>query len=122
MPVNGHRRRYNGDYVILAVDLPDNPKIAELSDSAFRVYVEALCYARRNLTDGKLTKAQLDRIAGRRTRAAAEMRRLGLLDEDETGTYLIHDYLFYQRSAEEIAQIKQQMSDLGKKGAEKRWG
>lgn len=35
-----------------ALEFPDSPKIAPLSDAAFRVYVEAICYARQHLTDG----------------------------------------------------------------------
>ena len=30
----------------------DHPKIASLSDSAFRTFVTALCYCNKNLTDG----------------------------------------------------------------------
>ena len=46
--------------------LPEHPKVARLSDAAFRVHISALCYSARNLTDGKLE------VAGSVRRAKAE--------------------------------------------------
>lgn len=34
------------------LDFPDSPKIATLSDAAFRAFVEMICYSREYLTDG----------------------------------------------------------------------
>ena len=42
--------------------LPNNPKILPLSDGAFRLYIEGLCYANQYLTDGFLTDAVLTRL------------------------------------------------------------
>jgi len=42
--------------------LPNNPKILPLSDGAFRLYIEALCYCNQYLTDGFLTDAVLSRL------------------------------------------------------------
>ena len=42
--------------------LPNNPKILPLSDGAFRLYIEGLCYANQYLTDGFLTDAVLKRL------------------------------------------------------------
>lgn len=36
---------------------PENPKVAPLSDAAFRAYVWCLCYAGRNETDGVVPRA-----------------------------------------------------------------
>ena len=41
---------------------PNNPKILPLSDRAFRLYIEGLCYANQYLTDGFLTDAILRRL------------------------------------------------------------
>jgi len=42
--------------------LPNNPKILPLSDGAFRLYIEALCYCNQYLTDGFLADAVLLRL------------------------------------------------------------
>jgi hypothetical protein len=42
--------------------LPNNPKILPLSDKAFRLYIEGLCYANQYLTDGFLAQAVINRL------------------------------------------------------------
>lgn len=81
----------------------ENEKIVGLSDGAFRMYVELLCYAARNLTDGHISDASFRRRFGARTstKRARELGSAGLLNRTETG-WLVHDFLDYNPSREQV--------------------
>lgn len=77
---------------------PRHPKVAGLSDRAFRLWIQGMCYASEFLTDGALPQAFL------RTTPAAARRELltaGLWFETPTGA-VIHDYLAHQTSRDDI--------------------
>jgi hypothetical protein len=79
--------------------LPNNPKILPLSDKAFRLYIEGMCYANQYLTDGFLADAVIKRLdAGN---VASELIEAGLWDECNGGIN-IHDYMKHQTSKDEI--------------------
>lgn len=75
-----------------------HPKIAELSDRAFRAHVEALCYCAQHLTDGKVPGA-LARSLGKRS--VDELTGGGLWEQNGVG-YVIHGYLDYNPSREQV--------------------
>jgi hypothetical protein len=90
----------------------DNPKIAGLSDSAFRLWFRGLLYCRRNRTDGhipELAARGLTKGAKQYQRASAELLarptlvpdRVPLWSRTETG-FLIHNYLERNKSREQI--------------------
>lgn len=39
-------------YLRLDDKMPEHPKVVRLSDKAFRIHIQGLCYCQRNLTDG----------------------------------------------------------------------
>ena len=75
-----------------------NPKIAMLSDGAFRLYITGLCYAGKHLTDGFIP-APLRRSLGTEmaSKLASKLLEKGLWIKVEGG-YQIHDYLKHQTS------------------------
>lgn len=77
----------------------DHPKVASLSDAAFRLWVTAGMYCARHLTDGVITPTTL-RILHARTRQCDELRTTGLWERMPEGGYRMHDYLDYNRSRE----------------------
>jgi hypothetical protein len=97
---------------------PIHRKTAGLSDAAFRLHVSAIFWCARNLTDGFVSKDDLDDVCARvRTpiRFAAELviRRLWHLGDETCPSdrcvaphngdgWVIHDYLEYQPSAERV--------------------
>ena len=95
---------------------PDHPKIARLSDSAFRLQFNAKCYCSRHLTDGVVPADMLSRILPGRTQReinslVAELVRgvcfEPIVDGGVVVAYQIHDYLDYQQSrADVLAQRK----------------
>lgn len=77
----------------------DNPKVARLSDKAFRVYVTALCYSAGTLSDGHVPRRKALEWGSLKT--VGEILAAGLWEEAKFG-YSIHDFLDYQQSREQI--------------------
>jgi len=87
---------------------PRHPKVARLSDRAYRLHVDALCYCAEFSTDGYVESgvelALRGRLAGVsriRKRPLYELVDGGLW-APVNGGYLIHDFLDYNPSAAEI--------------------
>lgn len=107
-------------WVKLDDQFPDHPKIAALSDGAFRAHVIAICYSARTLTDGRIPGRLARKWAGRSLKELVPC-----LWEPADEDFLIHDYLDYQPSrhfvTKERERISQERSKAGGKGAAKRW-
>lgn len=100
---------------------PEHAKVAELSDKAFRVHVGALCYSARNLTDGHIPAAISKTLTLGRAKLSTELVTAGLWDTNGGGGYVIHDYLDYNPSREQVETERQRRAEAGKKGADQRW-
>lgn len=98
----------------------EHPKIADLSDRAFRVHVAALCYCGRNLTDGRIPQAVVRTISLGRRQAVSELTAAGLWHENGTG-YLINDYLDYNPSKAEVEEERERKRAIAKNAATARW-
>lgn len=98
--------------------MPDHPKVEGLSDKAFRALLTEWCWCSRQLTDGKIP-------AGRWRKQPAKVRRelvsSGLVEELAGGDVQMHDYLEWQRSAAEVAELKAAKSRGGSWGNHVRW-
>jgi hypothetical protein len=107
-------------YVRLHDGFDEHPKVSGLSDKAFRTYVEALCYASRNLTDGAISFATSKKLATPRVWRA--LTAAGLVEEVNSGgvSYVIHDYLEHQRSADQVKQYKEAKREAGRLGGKAR--
>ena len=80
----------------------EDPKIDHLSDGAFRLWFNAICFANRNLTDGFVPWPRVPRLAPHYK--ATHLNQLvdaGVFHKQHDGI-TIHGYLRYQLSAEEI--------------------
>jgi hypothetical protein len=86
--------------------LPNNPKILPLSDKAFRLYIEGLCYANQYLTDGFLAQAVINRLDN--GNAYQELLNAGLWLEVEAGAQ-IHDYCEHQTSRKVVEEKREQV-------------
>jgi hypothetical protein len=84
------------------VRLDDNfhwhPKVAPLSDAAYRLYVGALCYSNRYELGGRVTIGHVGVLVGTGRRAQRLIDELVVADlwTPEGVDWLIHDYLLYQ--------------------------
>jgi hypothetical protein len=81
-----------------------NPKVSELSDAAFRLYVSALCWCSQHETDGVVTRKKA-KMLGRQTRIV-ELVAAGLWHVTDHG-YEVHDYLVYNPSRLELEQRRE---------------
>lgn len=82
-------------------NFPEHPKVLALSDGAFRLHVQAIAYCSRQLTDGHVSIAAVESLTRRSSRLTAELIRARLWEPVDDG-YLIHDYLEYQPSRDDI--------------------
>lgn len=104
-------------YAKFTLDFPDSPKIAPLSDTAFRALVEMVCWSRRLLTDGFVPEGMFRRFG-------TEEARNELLTNDPVnpsviaaeGGYLVHDFADHQTTKAEVEEMKRQKREAGAKG------
>ena len=109
----------------------DHPKVAPLSDFAFRLHVTALCYCSRMSTDGVIDYrsallSRASKVEQRHTvEAVNELIVAGLWEIGQTiGTYEIHDFLHYNTSRADRQELSLKRAEAGQKGGLKagRWG
>lgn len=74
-----------------------HPKVRAISDKALRLHLEALCYSAIYLTDGHVPASEVN---GKR-KLADELTKADLW-EKAPGGWLIHDYLVYNPSREQV--------------------
>jgi hypothetical protein len=105
------------DWLKLSVDLPDHPKVAELSDRAKWVLISAWCYvARFELQEGHVPDAAA-RNLGLNNKIASELEAAGLLHRNGSGWH-IHDWDDHQSQIDELADIRRKARE--RKAAERR--
>jgi len=103
----------------LDAGFPEHPKVIGLTDAAFRLHVEALCYARRNLTDGQVPKGWPPHRLGRSVPALVDAH---LWVPDVTGDgWVIHGYLDWQTSRADVEAMSAARAKAGQRGAQARW-
>lgn len=94
---------------------PDHPKVAGLSDKAFRLHITAICYCARMLTDGEVPTHILSRI-GATQKLAAELQTAGLWESTSRGSWLIHDYLEYNPTRADVEAVRTKRQAAGQAG------
>jgi len=110
-------------WVRLDDQFPDHPKVAGLSNEAFCLHVTAMCWTAKQQTDGKLPSRLLTRLAWRcqdPATAAAELEAAGVWDKTPEG-WEIHDFLVYNPTKEQVAELAAKRSAAGTAGAMARW-
>lgn len=106
---------------------PEHRKALDAGDEACWLFVSALCYSARNLTDGYVPSAQIDRLTSQRAKSklVSALVRTALFEEVEGG-YQIHGYHEYQPLKADVeagrGDLSAKRSEAGKKGAKARWG
>jgi hypothetical protein len=106
----------------------DHPKLRAVGAVGKAIQVSAFCFSNRFLTDGFLSFETANIIIRAETKERGwpeKMVKAGLWDEAEGG-YLIHDYLDYNPTKEEVLARREQSKTAAKLAAkatnEKRWG
>lgn len=104
-------------YIRVHDGMPDHPKIDGLSDSAFRLLVTMWCWCARHHTDGHIPAGTWAKRGT--SRARRELAVAGLVKPSD-GSVVMHDYLEHQRSAAEIAALREKRRTAGRKGGQSR--
>lgn len=100
-------------FITLHDGMPEHPKIAPLSDAAFRALIELWCYCSRTLSDGLVPDAIVRRYTTPKSRRELAARGLAV----ETGEGIdMHDYLEHQRSRAEVEDLREKRRAAGSKG------
>lgn len=94
-------------WIKLDDNAPRHPKIANLSDKAFRWWIMGLCYASEFLTDGSLPPTFF-KLAPAKVRAELTGSRLWIFDDPNLR---IHDYLKHQQSRETVEAERRRQRD-----------
>ena len=113
---------------------PKHPKVLPLSDAAFRLHVSGVCHAAQYLTDGVLRSEVVPLLVPRYKKATLdELIRRGQWHDLGEGcgtdtcplgvpeSHVIHDYLQWNRSREQVESERERKRKAGRMGAEKRW-
>lgn len=111
------------EFIRLDVNYIDNPKVAdvlETSPLAVVLHVEAMCFSRRNRTDGVVPIDRLARKVGATQEDVATLLSRGLLDRLDDGRIAVHDYLRHQETAEQIAKLSEAGRKAGKRSGDVR--
>ena len=99
---------------------PDHPKVVGLSDKAFRVHINGLCYCGKYLTDGKVPMKIAARFSEEDMAVIAELSMAGLWIEDlPNNGFIIHDYLTHQTSKDQVEQKRANLRERQKRYREK---
>jgi hypothetical protein len=104
-------------WVRLDDQFPIHRKVGALSDQAFRLHVEAICWCARHLTDGVVSRDDLPQVTriAKSERYAAELVARGCWSETDSG-WEIHEYLTYQQSRSKVLQTREVRTAAGKAG------
>ena len=97
-------------WIRLDDNFPDHPKVIGLSDKAFRVHLQGLCYGGQYLTDGFIPMFVAAKFADNNMSVLAELTNAKLwVEKMPNNGFQIHDFLVFQSSKESIETRKEQL-------------
>ena len=107
-------------WVKLDENMVDHPKVAQLSDRAFRLHICGISYSNRHLTDGSIPIQIAHKlVTPRAAHYAAELVTAGVWEQKDPTTYFVHDYGDYQPSKAEVLELRQKRADAGRIGGKR---
>lgn len=93
-----------------------HPRVLEVGDANAGVFARMLSYCGCYLTDGMVPGPIVDSITVKTRRAVPDLERAGLVQQLESGTVLICDYLEYNRSKAEVEADRKVRRENGRRG------
>jgi hypothetical protein len=97
----------------------DHPKVGALSDGAFRLWVQALAYCQKHLTDGYVSDHAVRSMRTFSPKRRSELETAGLWDRAESGIQ-VHDYLVWNDSREAVTAKRDAAKERMRLAREKR--
>lgn len=101
-------------WVYLDDKFDQHPKVIEAGSEAAWMFVAGLCWVNRNLTNGRIPRNAVRLLTDKRPAPLVKRLLDVRLWEQDGPDYRIHNYEFWNRTAKNL-------SERGKKGADKRW-
>lgn len=104
---------------------PEHPKIDRLSDGAFRLHVQGICWSCKLLTDGFIPEDRVARLTPRYK--ASQLKELLVVHpphkhsvwEQVDGGYRIHDFLAFQQSAAKVEEDRLKAAERMRRNRER---
>lgn len=87
-----------------------NPKLQRLSDKAHRLYVRAIGYSAKYMTDGVVDTTALHTLAATR-KVCDELVAAGCWQPVPDGGYQIHDYLDFNPTRQQVLDKRQKAAE-----------
>ena len=97
----------------------DHPKVGALSDGSFRLWVQALAYCQKHLTDGYVSNQAVRSLFAFSPKRRADLEACGLWDAAEGGI-AVHDYLQWNDSRASVTAKRDAAKDRMRAAREKR--
>jgi hypothetical protein len=97
-----------------------NTKVRGVSLAARWTYIASICRSGATQSDGEILKGDLGLVDGN-PKLAKELVAAGLWETTSRGSYVIHDYLVYNRSRLQIAETAKINAENGKRGLATRY-
>jgi hypothetical protein len=98
---------------------PEHPKVVGLGDDAFALWVRALCYCNRALTDGFVPSGALSSLSRAKRPADVAAKLVAeKLWEPVDGGYQVHDYTDFQPSRAEIEEQRREKSEAKRRAGQ----
>lgn len=106
----------------LPVDITERAAYVGLSGDAWSLWLHAWAYCGRNLTDGVVPAALVRRLANIADpdATAAELEAAGLWARNDTGDWIVVDYLETNRSAADVDAARTAQAEAGRLGNHRR--
>lgn len=97
---------------------PEHPKVVDLDDEAFAMWVRALCYCARAGSDGLIPKGSLRRLTPARKPddVASRLVDAGLWEHADLGAFRVHDFLDYNPAAASVQAKRAARAAAGRAG------
>lgn len=96
-----------------------HPKIAGLSDGAFRLWVQALAHCQNVLTDGFVVVIALRGLSAYTLKRRTELVEAGLWKNQAGGGVVVHDYLQWNDSREQVLKARDAAKDRRRRWRDK---
>ena len=101
----------------------DHPKIAVLSDAAYRAHSESICYCTKYLTDGAIPQTVANRLARGRHKALAELTEGDPpLWVSTSSGYYVRDFLQWNKSRAQVEAYRRKKVTAGRASVVARGG
>lgn len=108
------------NWVKVETRFTSHPKVLDIGPLGEALWLRGLCYAGEQLTDGFIPSTFIKRMGDMKAVAVAEKLVNAGLWEETDGGYLIHDFLEWQRSRDQVETVSSKRVEAGRLGGKQK--